>query len=89
MKRLALAFAVGGTLALAMPAAPAGAAIETVEARQEAVHAALNARADMREAFGKTSLRNGQFLWKEKDAGAVTRVVISLPDQLAYVYRED
>ncbi len=89
MKRLTLALAAGGALALAIPVAPANAAIETQEARQEAVLAALGARADMRAAFGKDSLKNGQFLWKDKDKGAVTRVFISLPDQMAYAYRDD
>ena len=86
MKYVTLALAASA-LALAIPAVPAGAAIETLEARQGAVVAALDARKDMRRAFGKDTLKNGQFVWKEKDTGAVTRLVISLPDQLAYAYR--
>ncbi|KRA84275.1 L,D-transpeptidase family protein [Altererythrobacter sp. Root672] len=90
MKHIALALALGGALTLAVPSAPAFATIETAEARLAAVEAAEQARDDMRDVFGKESLKNGQFVWKDgKQTGAVTRVVISLSDQMAYAYRGD
>jgi lipoprotein-anchoring transpeptidase ErfK/SrfK len=52
--------------------------------------AASLARADMIEAFGDKPLKAGQYLWRDVpvDAGP-QRVVISLSDQLAYLYRGD
>jgi lipoprotein-anchoring transpeptidase ErfK/SrfK len=64
---------------------PAWASIETPEAREAATAAAQTARGEMIDTFGTDSLKNGHFLWK-KNAGAVTRVVVSLGDQLAYAY---
>ena len=87
--KAALAWALGGALSLALPAAPAWAWSETAEARETAAYAADAARGDMREAFGKDTLKNGQHLWKDKDRGAVTHVVISLSEQMAYAYRDD
>jgi hypothetical protein len=87
MRISALAFALGGALALAIPAVPAFAAYESLEARQAAAAAVDEARADMREVFGKKTLKAGQYLWRpgrEKDE--VTRVVIGLREQLAYAY---
>ena len=90
MKKLALALAVSGVLALGVPSAPATAAIETYEAKMTAASAAAIAREDMFEAFGPKMLRPGQYLWRDvpESAGA-ERVVISLTDQLAYFYRGD
>ncbi|MBO9519409.1 MAG: L,D-transpeptidase family protein [Porphyrobacter sp.] len=88
MKHFALALALGGALTLAVPSTPALATIETAEAKQAAADAADQAREDMRDVFGKDTLKNGQFVWKDgKQSGAVTRVVISLSDQMAYAYR--
>lgn len=88
MKHFALALALGGALTLAVPSSPAFATIETAEAKQAAADAAEQARRDMRATFGKDSLKNGQFVWKDgKQSGSVTRVVISLSDQMAYAYR--
>ncbi len=42
----------------------------------------------MFDAFGKDTLRNGQFMWKD-GADTVTRVVVSLSDQMAYAYNRD
>jgi len=89
MRHSALAFALGGALALALPAAPAWGWSETPEAKEQAGDAAYAARRDMRDAFGKRSLENGQHVWKPKDSGEVTRVVISLGEQMAYAYRGD
>ena len=87
MKQLALTLAATAMLAIA-PMTPATASIETVEAKAEAATAASIAMGDMFEAFGKTELENGQYLWREvpESAGA-ERVVVSLSDQRAYLYR--
>ena len=90
MKKLALALAVSGVLALGVPSAPATAAIETYEAKMTAASAAAIAREDMYEAFGPEELRPGQFLWRDVPCSAgEERVIISLTDQLAYLYRGD
>lgn len=89
MKNLPLAAALAGALALAALPAPALAYDETPAAIEEATEAAQEAREDMRDVFGKDSLKNGQFLWKQgANSGRVTRVVIGLADQMAYAYRE-
>jgi len=88
MKKLALALAVSGVLALGVPTAPATAAIETYEARMTAASAAAMAREDMYEAFGPKALKPGQYLWRDvPDSAGEERVVISLSDQIAYLYR--
>jgi lipoprotein-anchoring transpeptidase ErfK/SrfK len=90
MRRIALAFAAAQAFALAMPLTPAGAAIETTEAKLEAADAADLAHDEMLEAFGKRSLRNGEYVWKKARSGSdVTRVVISLSNQMAYAYHGD
>jgi lipoprotein-anchoring transpeptidase ErfK/SrfK len=90
MRRTKLALALTAALALALPSIPAHATIETAEAKAAAADAAAIAREHMFETFGKETLPNGQFLWKNgRGAGEVTRVVISLTDQRAYAYRND
>ena len=90
MKKLAFALAVSGVLALSVPAAPATAAIETYEAKMTAASAAAIARDDMFEAFGPKMLKPGQYLWRDVPDGAgEQRVVVSLTDQLAFLYRGD
>jgi hypothetical protein len=75
------------TLELTAAASPA-LALETYEAKMEASDAASQARVDMVEAFGPKMLRPGQYLWRDVPAEAgAERVVVSLSDQLAYVYR--
>ena len=87
MKKLALALA-SGVLALGVPASPAPAAIETHEAKMTAASAAAIARQDMMEAFGPKRLKPGQYLWRDVPASAgPERVVVSLSDQLAFLYR--
>ena len=50
--------------------------------------AATQARADMLEAFGPKQLKPGQYVWRNVPADAGSeRVVISLGDQMAYLYR--
>jgi len=89
MKRIApvLAFAGMCAFGLAIPA-PAF-ALETYEAQMEATDAASQARVDMLEAFGPKALRPGQYLWRDVPAEGAQRVVISLSDQMAYLYRGD
>lgn len=88
MKKLALALAVAGVFAL-MPAAPALASLETPEAKAEAADAAMMARLDMEEVFGPKELKPGQYVWRKGSFEGEPRVIVSLADQLAYVYRGD
>ena len=89
MKQLALVFALTGAFALATPADPAAASIETLEAKMTAASAAEMARQDMIAAFGDKRLKPGQYLWRDVKASGEPRVVVSLGDQLAYLYRGD
>ena len=90
MKKLAFALAASGVLALGVPVTPAAAAIETYEAKMTATSAAAIAREDMVEAFGPKQLKPGQYLWRDvPDSAGAERVVVSLSDQLAYLYRGD
>jgi hypothetical protein len=89
MKQLALALALTGTcvLGFSVSANPAS-ALETYEAQMAASDAASQARVDMLEAFGPKPLKPGQYLWRDVPASAGSeRVVISLADQMAYLYR--
>jgi predicted dithiol-disulfide oxidoreductase (DUF899 family) len=89
MKQLALALALAGTCVLGTASTPAF-ALETYQARMEASDAAAQAQYDMFEAFGFKDLKPGQYLWRDVPEGAgPERVVISLSEQLAYVYRGD
>lgn len=90
MKRLALVLAIAGMCTLELAASSPAFALETYEAKMEASDAASQARVDMLEAFGPKSLRPGQYLWRDVPAAAgAERVVVSLSDQLAYLYRGD
>ena len=70
-------------------AAPVAASIETPEAKEEASSAAFMARLDMEEVFGAKRPRPGQYLWRKGSFEGEPRVVISLSDQLAYLYRDE
>ena len=84
-----LALALGSSvLALSIPLSPAFATIETHEAKSAALEAADRARADMAEVFGDKQLKPGQYVWRDGVEGA-PRVIISLSDQMAYLYRGD
>jgi lipoprotein-anchoring transpeptidase ErfK/SrfK len=90
MKQLALALAVTGALALGVPAFPAH-ATQSYEARVAASAASRSAHDDMVATFGTDHVKPGHYLWRD-DADDITgdqRVVISLGDQLAYLYRGD
>src|SRR6476469_2299311 len=87
-KRLALALALSSVLALSIPASPAAGSYETPDARAAASEAVDHARFDMFETFGFKQLKPGQYLWRDvPEAAGPERVVISLTDQLAFLYR--
>jgi len=87
MKYLAQSLALLGALAFTLPA-PAQASDETPQAVAMAFDAAEGAHDDMVNAFGMDALKNGQFEWKD-GADTVTRVVVSLADQMVYAYDGD
>ena len=89
MKKLALALAASGVLALSLPLQPAAAAFESQEAKSAAADAASLARQDMFEAFGKNKLKTGQYLWRDVPENGSSRVVVSLDDQLVFLYKGD
>ena len=89
MKRLALALAVTSAFALAIPASAAIASIETYEAKAEASDAVAMAQLHMEEVFGNKQLKPGQYLWRKGSFDGDPRVVISIADQRAYLYRGD
>lgn len=88
MKRLALPLAVMGALALAVPAVPAQ-ATESYEARVAASYASRAAVDDMVSVFGTDHLKPGKYLWRDDaaDIAGEERVVISLENQLAFLYK--
>ena len=87
MRQLALALALAGTCVFSTSIATPAAALETYEAKMAATDAAMQARADMLEAFGPKSLKPGQYLWRDVPAAGPERVVVSLGEQRAYLYR--
>jgi len=91
MKQLALALALAGTCVLGTATISTPAiALETYEAKMQASDAASQARIDMLDTFGPKALRPGQYVWRDVPASAGgERVVVSLSDQLAYLYRGD
>jgi len=84
-----LALAASGALALMVPAIPAVASIETVEAKTEASNAAAMARFHAEEVFGEKQPKAGQYLWRKGSFDGKPRLVIGLTDQRAYFYRGD
>jgi hypothetical protein len=87
MKYLAQSLALLGAMALTLPA-PAQASDESPQAVEKAFDAAGEAREDLYNTFDKDTLKNGQFVWKE-GTDTVTRVVVSLADQMVYAYDGD
>ena len=88
MKQLAYALALTGLCASAALTTTPAFALETYEARLEASDAASQARVDMMDVFGPKILKPGHYLWRDVPADAgPERVVVSLSDQLAYLYR--
>ena len=91
MKLLAYALALTGScvFATAVASTPAS-ALETYEAQMEASDAASQARIDMLDAFGPKIVKPGHYLWRDvPESAGPARVVISLSDQMAYLYRGD
>ena len=86
MNKLAIALAASGLFALSVPAA-ALASVETEEARMEATSAADTARWDMLDSFGPKALKPGQYVWADDLGEGPAKVVVSLGEQMAYVYR--
>ena len=91
MKRLATVLALAVSCVLATSAVPSPAfALETFEAKMQASEAASQADLDMFQAFGFKRLKPGQYLWRDvSDSAGPERVVVSLGDQLAFLYRGD
>ena len=91
MKQLALALALTGSCVLATTiAATPASALETYQAQMEASDAASQARIDMLDAFGPKVLKPGQYVWRDvPESAGPERVVVSLSDQMAYLYRGD
>ncbi len=88
MKQLAFALAVTGAFALSVPAYPAQ-ATQSYEARVTASAASRAAIADMVASFGTDHLKAGKYVWRKdaEDISGADRVVISLDNQLAFLYR--
>ena len=70
-------------------ATPAGASTETPAAKAEASAAAFMASIDMEQVFGAKRPKAGQYLWRKGSFAGEPKLVISIPDQLAYLYRDD
>lgn len=87
MNKLANVLASAAALALAVSATPAAATFEGPEAQATAMSAADQARQDMLMTFGDRDLKPGQYLWRDDAPAGDPRVVISLSDQRAYLYR--
>jgi lipoprotein-anchoring transpeptidase ErfK/SrfK len=89
MNQLARVLAASGAFVLSTTAiAPPAAALETYAAQMQASDAASQAAFDMFQAFGFKRLKPGQYLWRDVSPSAgPERVVISIGDQLAYLYR--
>src|SRR5437868_5472236 len=89
MKKLTLACVLGGLCAIGSTAVPTTAvALETYQAKAEASDAAERAALDMMEVFGFKQLKPGQYLWRDvPDSAGPERVVVSISDQVAYLYR--
>ena len=81
-----LGLAVAALCALAVPCAAIG-STETIEAKTEASDAAAMAGIHLEEVFGAKRPKPGQYLWRKGSFDGEPRVVISLTDQLAYLYR--
>ena len=89
MKRLAVVLALAGACVLetSLLSTPAF-GLETFDAQMRASDAASQARIDMADAFGDKVLKPGQYVWRDvPDSAGAERVVISLSDQMAYLYR--
>ena len=89
MNQLGRGLTATAAFALLASAAPATASIETREAKAEASAAAYMAGIDMEQVFGSKRPNAGQYLWRKGSFDGAPRLVVSIPDQLAYLYRDD
>lgn len=89
MKRLALALAASSAIAMGVLSQPAAASFESMEAKSAASDAAAEALADMADAFGDKRLKPGQYLWRGIEGNGPARIIVSLTDQLAFLYKGD
>jgi lipoprotein-anchoring transpeptidase ErfK/SrfK len=90
MKQSAIVVALAGTCVFGTVLASTPAvALETYEAQMAASDAASQARIDMLDAFGPKVLKPGQYLWRDVPGSGRERFIISLSDQMAYLYRGD
>jgi hypothetical protein len=87
LKKSGRGLAAATAFALLLSSVPVTAAIETPEAKAEASDAAAMARFDADEIFGAKRPRPGQYLWRKGTFEGDARVVVSIDDQLAYLYR--
>ncbi|MFL6720198.1 MAG: L,D-transpeptidase family protein [Sphingomonas sp.] len=88
MKRIAFVLALTSICTLDLAGASPASALETYQAQMAASDAASQARLDMLDAFGPKFLKPGQYVWREvPEVAGPQRVVISLSDQMAYLYR--
>jgi hypothetical protein len=87
LRRSGRGLAATAALALMLSAVPARASIETPEAKAEASDAGMMAAIDMEQVFGGKRPKPGQYLWRKGSFEGEPRVVVSLTDQLAYLYR--
>jgi hypothetical protein len=89
MKQLAILIPAACTFVFSTTViAPPASALETYEAKAQASDAASQAGFDMFQAFGFKHLKPGQYLWRDvPESAGPERVVISLGDQLAFLYR--
>ncbi len=90
MKRISLVLVLASICILNLETVSPAFALETYEAKTEASDAAARAAFDMFEAYGFRHLKPGQYLWRDVPMSAGSeRVIISLGEQLAYLYRGD
>lgn len=60
---------------------------KSINGRYAAVEALEIARTDYRDYFGARTLAPGEFVWRDTPTRpAITHIVVSIPDQRAYVY---
>jgi lipoprotein-anchoring transpeptidase ErfK/SrfK len=72
-----------------VPAVPSTRTATVVTAPKPVLDPVAQAKADAHAIFGKRTLKPGQFVWSEKahQATGASRVIVSIADQRAYVYR--
>jgi len=87
LKRSGRGLAAVGAFALLLSAVPATASIETSEAKAEASDAVAMARFHAEEVFGEKQPKAGQYLWRKGLFEGEPRLVVSINDQRAYLYR--